>query len=160
MRKVGRRLLAVAAVACAVAAPAQSTVVQDARTMRALVNTTRAQHALAPLRFSPLLDRSALLKAEAIRSCGSFSHTPCGAPLTRTFQQVGYRYASIGENLAWGTGTFASPGSILNAWLTSPAHRANLLNPRWREVGLAVVDAPSFAGHSHVRIWVLQFGRR
>jgi uncharacterized protein YkwD len=153
-------LLAVATVACAVAAPAQSTVVQDARTMRALVSATRAQHGLRPLRFSPLLDRSALLKAEAIRRCGSLSHTPCGTPVTRTFQQVGYRYASIGENLAWGTGTLASPQSIVNAWLTSPGHRANLLNTRWRDAGLAVVDAPSFAGNTRVRIWVLQFGRR
>jgi uncharacterized protein YkwD len=128
--------------------------------MKALVNATRAQHGLRPLRISPLLDRSALLKAEAIRTCGSFSHTPCGAPFSRTFQQAGYRLASIGENLAWATGGLAAPQSIVNAWLASPGHRANLLSGRWRDAGVAVVNAPSFAGQRNVRIWVLEFGSR
>jgi len=117
-----------------------------------------AQHWAAGV--TPLLDRSALLKAEAIRTCGSFSHTPCGAPFSRTFQQAGYGLASIGENLAWATGGLAAPQSIVNAWLASPAHRANLLSGRWRDAGVAVINAPSFAGQRNVRIWVLEFGSR
>src|SRR5262249_59293661 len=58
--------------------------------LRSLVNTTRAQFGLARLHRSARLDRSALLKAEAIRSCQSFSHTPCGSSFARTFQQTGY----------------------------------------------------------------------
>jgi uncharacterized protein YkwD len=139
---------------------AGATAVQDVRAMKALVNVTRAQHGLRALRFAPLLDRSALLKAAAIRRCGSFSHTPCGAPFRRTFQQVGYTSRMIGENIGWGTGDLGTPTSILNAWLGSPPHRANLLGGRWREAGVAVITAPSLFGASDVRIWVLQFGRR
>jgi uncharacterized protein YkwD len=159
MRRSGG-LFALAVVACALAAPACPAVVQDVRAMKMLVNATRAQHGLRPLRFVGILDRSSLLKAEAIRRCGSFSHTPCGAPFRRTFQQVGYGSRSIGENLAWGTGGSAGPQAILSSWLASPKHRAMLLSARWREAGVAAVEAPSLAGHAHVRLWVLQFGRR
>jgi uncharacterized protein YkwD len=153
-------MLVVVAVAVVLAGPAQASTVQDVRSMKALVNATRAQHGLRPVRFARVLDRSALLKAQEIRSCGSFSHTPCGASFTRSFQQVGYRFGSVGENLAWGTGSLGTPQATINAWLASPPHRANLLNPRWRVAGVAAIDAPRLAGYSHVRLWVLQFGSR
>jgi uncharacterized protein YkwD len=159
MRRSGG-LFVLAVVACALAAPARPAVVQDVRTMKALVNATRAQHGLRPLRFAGILDRSSLLKAEAILRCGSFSHTPCGASFTRTFQQVGYGFRSVGENLAWGTGGSAAPQAIVSSWLASPRHRAMLLSARWREAGVAAVEAPGLAGHTHVRLWVLQFGAR
>jgi uncharacterized protein YkwD len=153
-------MLGVLAVTGVLAVSAQASPVQDVRTMRQLVNATRAQHGLRPVRFIRLLNRSALLKAEAIRSCGSFSHTPCGASATRSFQQVGYRFGMVGENLAWGTGSLGSPQSIVNAWLASPRHRAVLLSASWRVAGVAAIDAPQLAGYSHVRLWVLQFGSR
>jgi uncharacterized protein YkwD len=153
-------MLGVLAVAGVLAASAQASPVQDVRTMKALVNATRAQHGLRPVRFIRLLDRSALLKAQAIRSCGSFSHTPCGASVMQSFRQVGYRFGTVGENLAWGTGSLGAPQSILGSWLTSPGHRAILLSPRWRVAGVAAIDAPHLAGYSHVRLWVLQFGSR
>ena len=159
MRKLGGFLLVVGA-ALTFAPAAQPSVVQDVRTLRQLVNATRAQHSLPPLRFVAALDRSAILKAEAIRRCSSFSHTPCGTPFSRTFQQAGYSGASIAENLGWGTGPVGSPSAILAAWMRSPAHRANLLSRRWRDGGVASVSAPSLFGASGVRIWVLQFGRR
>jgi uncharacterized protein YkwD len=148
------------AVAGVLAAPVRASPVQDVASMKALVNSTRAQHGLGPLRFIRLLDRSALLKAQAIRRCSSFSHTPCGAPFTRTFRQVGYRFRRVGENLAWGTGGLGAPQAILKSWLGSPPHRVNLLSSSWREAGVAAIDVPHLAGYSNVRLWVLQFGTR
>ena len=134
---------------------------QDVRAMKALINATRAQQGLRPFRFARLLDRSASLKAEAIRRCAAFSHTPCGAPFRRTFEQAGYSArAAIGENLGWGTGDLGTSSAIVGAWLGSRAHRANLLARRWREAGVALVTAPSLFGATNVRIWVVQFGRR
>jgi uncharacterized protein YkwD len=154
-----RNILGILVVAGVLAAPAQASPVQDVRTMKALVNATRTQHGLRPVRFVRLLDRSALLKAEAIRSCGSFTHTPCGASVTRSFQQVGYR-GTVGENLAWGTGGLGTPSAIVSAWLTSPRHRAILLGRQWREAGVAAIGVPRLSGYSHVRLWVLHFGSR
>jgi uncharacterized protein YkwD len=127
----------------------------------ALINATRAQHHLGALHETPLLDRSAAMKAAAIRRCNNFSHTACGTPFTRTFQQTGYfrARAAVGENLYWGTGSYGSPSNALSGWLNSPPHRANLLG-RWRDVGIAVVHADTLFGQHDVWLFVAQFGRR
>ncbi|HET8952653.1 MAG TPA: CAP domain-containing protein, partial [Solirubrobacteraceae bacterium] len=55
------------------------------------------------------------------------------------------RYASprlgwaLGENLAWGTGTLATPRAIMKAWMDSPGHRANVVKRAYREIGLGIV---------------------
>jgi len=130
--------------------------------LRSLVNTTRAHYGLRPLHRAALLDRSALLKAEKIRSCHSFSHTPCGNSFVRTFQQTGYYRGRvrIGENLYWGSGGLGTPASAIAAWLNSPPHRANLLGRGWRDVGVGMVHSSSIFGYGDVWIFVLQFGRR
>ncbi|TMK72836.1 MAG: CAP domain-containing protein [Actinobacteria bacterium] len=130
--------------------------------LRSLVNATRAQYGLPRLRRSARLDASALLKAEAIRSCRSFSHTPCGNSFARTFQQTGYFRGNVrvGENLFWGSGGLGTPASAVAAWLKSPPHRANLLGRGWRDVGVGMVYAQSIFGASNVWIFVVQFGRR
>jgi uncharacterized protein YkwD len=144
------------AVAGSSAGPKLSTV------LRTHVNSTRAHYGLQPLRRSARLDRSALMKAEEIRACRSFSHTPCGNSFVRTFQQSGYfrGNARIGENLYWGSGSLGTPDEAIAAWLNSPPHRANLLARGWRDVGVGMVHAPSLFGNSNVWIFVLQFGRR
>ena len=161
MRKPGGLWLVIAA-ALVLAPAASPSAVQDVRAMKALVTATRASHGKPSVRFVRILDRAALLKAEAIRACGSFSHTPCGTPFARTFERLGYLRpgAAVGENIAWGAGTSGAADAVVRMWLTSPPHRANMLDGRWREAGVALVTAPSFAGHRNVRIWVLAFGSR
>jgi len=126
------------------------------------VNSTRAHYGLHALRRAARLDRSALMKAEQIRSCRSFSHTPCGNSFTRTFQQTGYLRGNVrvGENLYWGSGGLGTSTNAIVAWLHSPPHRANLLGRSWRDVGIGMVHASSIFGTSDVWIFVLQFGRR
>ena len=130
--------------------------------MRCLVNGVRRSHGLRPLRVSRLLDRSATLRAGAIRRCGTFSHTPCGQSFEAPFVRVGYfrGNVAIAENLAWGESFLGEPERVVDAWLRSPEHRANLLGRRWREVGVALVEVESLSGGRHVRVWVTQFGRR
>src|SRR5690348_6007860 len=84
-------VLAAILVAAACAPPnAFARALGNAGSLFAAVNGTRAQHGLPSLHRTRALDMSAQLKARAIVSCGNFSHTPCGLPLTRTFQQSGY----------------------------------------------------------------------
>jgi len=134
----------------------------ELQTMLCLVNQARGSHALRPVRVSPLLGRSAQLRANAIVRCRQFSHTPCGQSFGAVFQAVGYtrgRY-SVGENLAWGIGSQASPTHTIQRWLASPAHRRVLFSPRWREFGLSFVEANSLFAPGANRLWVAQFGRR
>ncbi len=50
----------------------------------------------------------------------------------------------VGENLAWGETSRSSPRSIVRAWMHSHGHRANVLNPRFRELGAGVADGAPF----------------
>jgi uncharacterized protein YkwD len=105
------------------------------------------------------LNRSSLLKANAVRRCG-FSHTPCGMSFTYTFRRARYLPArAFGENLAWGQAGLGSPLHTLQMWLSSPPHRANLLAGRWRDLGIAVERGRIF-GRDGVALWVMEFGRR
>jgi uncharacterized protein YkwD len=123
------------------------------------MNVVRRAYGLRPLRDNRALDRSALLKADAVRRCG-FTHTPCGMRFTRTFQSAGYLPArAFGENLAWGQADLGSPVRTLGMWLASPGHRANLLSPTWRDVGNADLQGQMF-GRDGVTLWVMEFGRR
>lgn len=111
-----------------------------------LLNAERAARKLAPLRSNARLVKAALDHARDMVARKFFAHD---APPARrsTFDQriraTGYMRSSrswaIGENLAWGTGTLSTPAAIVEAWMASPSHRANILAPRYRETGIAVV---------------------
>lgn len=123
------------------------------------INIVRRAYGLPFVKGNVPLNRSSLLKANAVRRCG-FSHTPCGMAFSRTFKRAGYLPASaFGENLAWGQGEFGSPLQTLQLWLKSPPHRKNLLAPRWRDLGIAFERGHMF-GRDGVALWVMQFGRR
>jgi uncharacterized protein YkwD len=132
------------------------------RTMRCLVNWARRRHGLRRLRKSALLDRSAALRADEIRRCGEFSHTPCGDSFASVFARVGYfrGRAWVGENLAWATSGAASPRATVAGWLASPEHRHNLLTRQWRDGGIALLQADGLFGQPRVVVWVSQFARR
>jgi uncharacterized protein YkwD len=123
------------------------------------INAVRHVYRLGSVHSNGRLNRSSLLKADAVRRCG-FSHTPCGMSFSRTFQKAGYLPArAFGENLAWGQADLGSPVSILSTWLHSPPHRANLLGRGWRDLGIAYERGHMF-GCDGVSLWVLQLGRR
>jgi uncharacterized protein YkwD len=164
MRKPGGSFvgLIAAIVLLAIVAPSAQGTPTTQASLLALVNSTRAQYGLSALKVSAALERSAALKAGEIRRCGNFSHTPCGASFTRTFQQVGYLRGrvAVGENLYWGQRSLGTPNAAVGAWLQSPPHRENLLGRGWRQMGVAIIHAPSLFGVGDVWLYVLQFGRR
>ena len=151
--------LATVASACAGATTAAGDTHSRLEAMYCGINIVRRKYGLAQVRGSGPLNRSTVLKADAVRRCG-FSHTPCGMSFSWTFRRAGYLPArAFGENLAWGQGELGSPVRTLGAWLNSPPHRANLLARQWRDLGIAVERGNMF-GRSGVSLWVMQFGRR
>jgi uncharacterized protein YkwD len=151
-------LQAVAA-ACAGASSTDGDAHAQLEAMYCGVNVVRRTYHLGSVRGNGPLNRSSLLKANAVRRCG-FSHTPCGMSFTYTFRRAGYLPArAFGENLAWGQADFGSPLHTLQMWLSSPPHRANLLAGRWRDLWIAVERGRIF-GHDGVALWVMEFGRR
>jgi uncharacterized protein YkwD len=124
------------------------------------INIVRRAYRVVVVRGNGPLNRSSVLKANAVRRCGSFSHTPCGMSFTSTFRKAGYLPArAFGENLAWGQSDYGSPLHILQMWLDSPPHRAILLSSRWRDLGIAVQRGRIF-GRDGVALWVMEVGRR
>jgi uncharacterized protein YkwD len=153
------RLLAPTA-ACAGSDASDSTAADQLRQMACLVQYARTRAGLPALRESRILDRAAALKIAADLRCGTFTHTPCGQPFQNVFFAAGYPLGnsySLGENLAYGQDELGTPQQIMAAWLASPDHRRNLLDPAWSTFGLGVRPGMTFLGLPGVAVWANEF---
>ncbi len=112
--------------------------------LRCLINERRATEGLAPVRPEARLRAAAQNHSDDMVSSGYFAHdTPSGVSFIDRIVATGYtRHASswlVGENLVWGTQSLSTPQSMVQAWMDSPTHRANLMRPQFREMGIAAV---------------------
>jgi uncharacterized protein YkwD len=128
-----------------------------------LLNGERADRGLAPLAANGRLAKAATAYAADLVAGSYFSHTGRdGSGLFDRVERTGYlpRDAGwvLGENLAWGTGGLATPGAIMQAWMNSPGHRENILNPDFREVGIGVVAGNPAAADGYGATYATEFG--
>jgi uncharacterized protein YkwD len=126
--------------------------------MICLHDYARHQAGLPPLRSPVRLTRAARAKGADVVRCG-FSHTACGHAFEYRINRAGYRWTRVGENLGFGHGSRGRPYAIFSSWMRSPRHRANILSPGLRDLGIAVRRG-SFSGHSQASVWVAEFGSR
>ena len=159
MRSNSRTLAALAALLVAVIAPSQGAARTHGTTKRSTqlqsalltqINAFRLAHGLTALRSSPALTGAAGGHSAQMARLGYFGHNSANgqsfsARLAQVYSPRGYRSWSVGENLVWG-GPDIAAARAFRVWLSSPPHRANLLNARWREVGLGAVHASSAPG--------------
>ena len=138
--------------AVAATAQAASLTRSEASLLRA-VNATRASFGLRPVRFDATLERAARAHTGEMLRSGSFSH---GDFRTRIIAS-GARGPVLGENLAWGVGSYASAATIVREWLASPEHRANLLRPGYRRIGIGIARG-SFQGAGGATVVTADFG--
>jgi len=116
-------------------------------------NQTRQSAGLPVLVENQKLNQAAQMKAENMVSNNYFAHTsPTGLTPWFWFLQAKYNYKYAGENLAIG---FYESEEVYNAWLNSPSHRANILNPNYKEVGTAVLKG---FGKNNATVVVQEFG--
>lgn len=102
----------------------------------ALINEERQKSGLAPLSVNTKLDQAARLKAQDMVLNDYFAHTsPAGISPWHWFSKSGYDYQLAGENLAI---DFNDAQAVIKAWMNSPSHRANILNPNFSEIGVAI----------------------
>jgi uncharacterized protein YkwD len=133
----------------------------------AQVNAYRLAHGLGALRASPALTAAANAHSTQMGRLGYFSHdSASGASFSSRiatfYPPRGYRSWTVGENLLWASPDVGA-ARALRLWLGSPPHRANLLSPRWREVGLVAVhaaSAPGVYGNAPTTIVTADFGTR
>jgi uncharacterized protein YkwD len=111
-----------------------------------LINDQRAAAELQPVWPNAQLRAAGLVHSNEMVSQGFFDHTsPSGIDFIQRITQAGYTAVAgikswvVGENLGWGSGKLSTPRAIVQAWMNSPPHRANVLRARFREVGVAAV---------------------
>lgn len=137
------------------ATPAQAAPTPAERAVIAEVNRVRAANRLVVLRVDRTLERAARSHSRTMLRTGSFGH---GA-FARRLSSFGARGPAIGENLGWGVGWRAGAQAIVAAWLASPSHRANLLRPGYRRIGVGRMVG-SFAGHRDAAVVTADFAGR
>jgi uncharacterized protein YkwD len=93
-------------------------------------------------------------------SRGYFDHGNFVARIINS-RYVGPRSAwSLAENIAWGTGSLATPAQIVRGWMNSPGHRANILNGRFRDIGVGVALGAPAGGVRDGATYTTDFGRK
>ncbi len=116
------------------------------------VNQERLRAGLNPVTRNATLEAQADAYACELITYDYFDHVNpvTGSTLGQRADQFGYSYAFIGENLAAGQRT---PEQAMDDWMNSPGHRANILEPRFTELGVGIQ-----LGGSYGRYWVQVFG--
>ncbi|MFB9559921.1 CAP domain-containing protein [Streptomyces tuirus] len=102
----------------------------------ALVNKERAAAGCSPVTANDRLTRAADDYSDVMASSGVMSHTgPDGSTMTTRVEAAGYKWSTLGENIAQGQ---ADAASVMKSWMNSPGHRANILNCSFKELGVGV----------------------
>lgn len=98
-----------------------------------LVNEERAKSGLSPLTLDAAACDAAQTRAREIVS--NFSHTrPGGKSFSTALTESGVKFRSAGENIAYGQ---TSPSQVMNGWMNSSGHRANIMNKNYTKIGIA-----------------------
>ncbi len=114
------------------------------------MNAMRTSHGLAPLNVDSTLVRAARSHSVDMLRHQYFAHGALG-PRVTSFHVRG---PVFGENLAWGSA--ATSQWVVNQWMASPAHRANLLRPGFRRIGIGEVRG-AFAGPAGATVVTADF---
>jgi uncharacterized protein YkwD len=131
------------------------------------LNAIRTLHGLVPLKLSSALDQSAAQHTQEMGDDGYFQHPSVDGTLfwkriAHWYASTGYPYWSVGENLLWSSPDVDALGAM-HLWMNSPEHRANILDPRWREIGISAMHfdaAPGTYRGLAVTIITTDFGVR
>ena len=131
------------------------------------INAFRRAHGLARLQLNTGLNVAARQHSQQMAADGYFAHTSADGSafwqrIQRYYPSSSSHLWSVGENLVWSSPTLDAKRA-LQMWVASPEHLANLMNPRWREIGVSAVHAVAAPGAYHgldVTIVTTDFGVR
>lgn len=119
----------------AVSAYDNAELTEYAEQVAVLVNRERTANGLQPVKFSPLLSEAATVRSAELKD--SFSHTrPNGTSCFTVLKEFGISYVSAAENIAYGQ---KNPEIVMNSWMNSSGHRANILSKNVDYIGVGVV---------------------
>jgi uncharacterized protein YkwD len=122
-----------------------------------LTNSYRAQNGLAPLQLNLKLSSAAQAHSEDMALRDYFSHTGSnGSSSSDRVLNAGYNYSYVGENIAAG---YTTPEEVVQGWINSPGHRANILNANFKEIGIGYYHLEHDTGSINYNYyWTQEFG--
>jgi uncharacterized protein YkwD len=145
--------------------PSSSNISQVKHATLCLLNRERAALGLRKLKTSAPLARAARRYSATMVRDDFFDHvSPSGSTLVERIRKTSYLSDAgsfaLGENLAWGTGYLATPAKTMEGWMNSPGHKANVLQPRFREIGIGIALGAPSAGSADGATYTTAFGHR
>lgn len=143
--------------------PTKSNPDETRRATLCLLNARRAETGLAPLTSSATLARAARGHSEDMGERAYFAHeAPDEVDPARRIVAAGYPRTgvTVGENLGWGEEEAAAPAEIVEGWMESPGHRANILRPEFTEIGIGLAYEPPRPVSGRAAVYTTNFGGR
>lgn len=149
----------------ATAMPSRLTLHQMRSSELCLINRVRAHYGLVPLQFNADLRDSATGHSDSMVVHRYFGHEGPGGSVDSRISRTGYldkgvRDFTIGENIAAGSRHDGSPWQIFEDWMHSPPHRANILDPSYRDAGVGVSRGFPFGRAGAAATYTVDFGAR
>jgi uncharacterized protein YkwD len=147
-------------------APMKLSPVQSRRAIRCLLNRERSSHGRSRLHKSRRLQKAAQRHTTYMTRHHCFSHECPGEPsVLARLQKVNYIVGglarwSYGENIAWGGRGRGTPKAIVKAWMHSPEHRANILNPQFESIGVGFRSGCPGSRKADAGTYTTDFGMR
>jgi uncharacterized protein YkwD len=165
MRRFAAALLLLLTLAPSALAGARDTALES--NLFQQVNQLRRSHGLPVFKLSTKLAAAAAQHSTQMGADGYFAHESADHSafwkrVAHWYPSQGWRSWTVGENLLWSSPGL-TPSQAVTLWMNSPEHRANLLNPAWREIGLSAVhfdSAPGAYAGMPVTIVTADFGTR
>jgi uncharacterized protein YkwD len=146
--------------------PAKLKKPQARKAILCLLNEERASHGLPDFARSKKLQRAAQKHSARMSGSGCFDHQcPGEGDLVSRLGTVDYLFRSLSrwicaENIAWGMTTAGTPRAIMDAWMKSDGHRANILNGDLRQVGVGFAKGSPTDGDAPAGMYTTDFGSR
>jgi uncharacterized protein YkwD len=135
------------------------------KTMLRLINHARTSRGLHTVSAHSALHKAARAHSTDMIRRDYFAHSSLsGLSVGTRARRAGYSVGgwsqwSVGEVIAWGSGSRGTPQAIFAAWMHSSGHRCIILGKRWRDVGVGC-SRGTFKGMGGVGMWTVDFGRR
>jgi len=126
-----------------------------------LHNSERRDRKINALCVHPDLQRAARAHSKDMIRHDYFSHNTKGRgeSACERIKRYGYPYSLCGENIAYGSGLYGEPDNIMDPWMKSDGHRRNILNGKFREVGIGT-HTGTYKGTQNVTMYTADFGVR
>lgn len=147
------------------AAPRQLTLHEMRTSELCLINRVRVHYGLHPLSFNAELRDSATGHSDSMVANRYFAHEGPGGPMNSRITRTGYLHDagafSVGENIGGGRGArYGSPMAVFKEWMHSPPHRANILDPGFRDAGVGVARGYPIGSARGSATYTVDFGAR